>query len=289
MSAFYSPLRYPGGKTFLLNYLTEIIQINSPIETYIEPFAGGAGASLGLLYQKYVKRVILNDVDEYIYRFWKSVLFDTKRLINKIRKTPINIDEWRFQREILFNAKLRRKKSDLDLGFATFYLNRCNRSGIFMAGPIGGNSQKGKWKLDARFNKESLIERIEKIACHKKIINICNLDALHFLKKHLPKLDYNSKKTLIYLDPPYYEKGALLYRHHFSDKDHIKLNEFLKYKLKSKWILSYDDVPFINELYKDTKKNGISLNHFAYKARVGKELIIASDDCKIPAKQLKLM
>lgn len=283
MFTFYSPLRYPGGKTFLLKYLIEIIKLNNPIETYIEPFAGGAGAAIGLLENNYVQKIFLNDADDHIFKFWKSIIHDTNKFINKIKKTPVNIEEWYKQKTLLNNSKTGKQASDLTVGFATFYMNRSNRSGILTgSGPIGGYKQQGKWKIDARFNKDNLISRIEKIATLKNKIKLYNLDAIDFLKYHVPKLNINKRKTLIYLDPPYYEKGPGLYRLSYSKKDHINLRKFLRRKLKIKWVLSYDDAEFIRNLYQGINKNGISINHFAYKAKIGKELIISSDNCIIP-------
>jgi len=288
MATYYSPLRYPGGKSSLLKYLSDIVRLNSPIETYIEPYAGGAGAVLGLLFNDHIERVILNEYDDAIYKFWYVVLNNTKNLTKKIRHIQINVKEWKKQKAILNNYDLGAKTSDLEIGFSAFYLNRCNRSGILKAGPIGGNYQLSDWKIDARFNKEDLIERIKRIAVYKNRIKLFNLDAIDFLKNHLPKLNLDVKKTFVYLDPPYFEKGSMLYRYYYSNNDHIKLQKFLKNKLKTKWVLSYDDVPFIHSLYKGTNKNKISMNHFAYKAKVGKELIIASDNCILPERQLMM-
>lgn len=288
MAKYYSPLRYPGGKSSLLKYLSAVISLNSPIETYIEAYAGGAGAALGLLFTNRVKKMVLNEYDDVLYKFWHVVLNNTEDLIKKISNVQISVQEWKKQKKILNNHKKGQKRSDLDIGFSTFFLNRCNRSGILMAGPIGGKEQLGKWKIDARFNKEDLIKRIERIAEYKSRIRLFNLDAIVFLKNQLPKLNSDLDKTLVYLDPPYYEKGSTLYRHSYDNDNHIELQKFLKNQPKIKWILSYDDVPFIHDLYKDTNKNKISMNHFAYKAKVGKELIITSDNCNLPEKQLIL-
>jgi DNA adenine methylase len=130
-----------------------VVQFNHPVETYIEPFAGGAGAALRLLYSGKVNRIVLNDFDEFVYKFWMAALYDTERLIKKIKDTLVDIEEWKRQRKVLINSQRKIPRSDLDIGFATFYLNRCNRSGILSAGPIGGYNQRGKWKIDCRFNK----------------------------------------------------------------------------------------------------------------------------------------
>ncbi len=134
ISGFSSPLRYPGGKTRLANKLLEAIEKNCEKEKVIlfEPYAGGAGASLALLFAKRVEKIVINDLDKAIFTFWKVAVSDTDYLINKIRRTDITIEEWRRQKAIYASTKSKRK-----LAFATLFLNRTNRSGIMNGGPIG--------------------------------------------------------------------------------------------------------------------------------------------------------
>ncbi|HAY93871.1 DNA adenine methylase, partial [Shewanella sp.] len=76
--AFYTPLRYPGGKGKLAYYLKALIQENNLLDChYIEPFAGGAGVAFELLMQEYVRKVTINDIDPAIHAFWFSVLNHT--------------------------------------------------------------------------------------------------------------------------------------------------------------------------------------------------------------------
>ncbi|MFW6016569.1 MAG: DNA adenine methylase [bacterium] len=282
MQRYYSPLRYPGGKASLLNFLRSVINYNSPIDTYIEPFAGGAGAALGLLINGSINKIIINDADEFIYKFWDSILRNKEKFIRKVENTPVNVKEYYKQKEILTNPKKRNSSSNLAIGFSTFYLNRCNRSGILRSGPIGGYNQNGKWKIDARFNKTDLIKRIELINKFRNNIEVYNCDALDFLNEILPNLNIDLKKTLIYLDPPYYNQGPELYRKFYNNGQHAELRDFLLNVIKTKWVLSYDDVPQINELYNGIRINGYSKSHFANKAKIGKELIIFSDNCVLP-------
>ena len=165
---YHSPLRYPGGKTSLLPFFEKIIE-NHGLEkiTYIEPFAGGAGAALALLLSEKVDRIVINDLDKAIYAFWKSSVFNSTKFIKKIKITPVTISEWRKQKAIYIDPKA----NLFDLGFATFFLNRTNTSGILDGGPIGVKT-KGKYKINARFNKNTLIERIRQIAHHKNKISI---------------------------------------------------------------------------------------------------------------------
>ena len=202
-SKHYSPLRYPGGKSSLSCFLATLIK-NNKIEncTYVEPYAGGAGAALTLLFLEKVDSIIINDLDKAIYSFWKAILNHTDKFVEKIQNVEISIEEWRRQKEIYRN----KRSTQLDLGFAAFYLNRTNRSGIIEGGPIGGVNQTGKWLIDARFNKADLIERIKNIASYKSRIKVSNKDGIELLK-----LLHTNKNYFIYLDPPYYVKGSCLY------------------------------------------------------------------------------
>src|SRR5207248_2479181 len=162
---FYSPLRYPGGKSSLFSFFGSLIEKNDLQHVqYVEPYAGGAGAALALLILGKVDSIVINDLDRAVFAFWKAVTENTDNFIQRIRQTPLTINEWYRQREIY-----RQPDTELyDLGFAAFFLNRTNRSGILDGGVIGGKNQTGKWSLDARFNKEALIKKIEVLADHKR-------------------------------------------------------------------------------------------------------------------------
>lgn len=265
----YSPLRYPGGKTFLFSFFDGIIKENGLENvTYVEPFAGGAGAALTLLFLEKVDKIVINDFDRAIYSFWKSAIFDADKFIRKIKASKVTIQEWKKQKAIYSDPK----SNQFDLGFATFFLNRTNVSGILNGGPIGGMEQKGKWKIDARFNKEKLSERIHQLSLYKNRISVFNKDGVKLIHKYL-----NKKNTFIYLDPPYYEKGAALYLNHYKKDNHEMLAKQLNENADAFWLLTYDDKKEIRSLYKDRKIVKFSLNYNAYESRVGKEIMIVSD------------
>jgi len=213
----FSPLRYPGGKAKLGSWFAELMIYNNLRNTtYIEPYAGGAGAALFLLFNNIVDKIVINDVDIAIFSIWHSILFETKEFIDKISSTNLDIPTWEKQKDIIENHH---KHSLVEIGFAAFFLNRVNVSGIITGGPIGGRTQNGKYKLDARFKKTNLIERIERIATMKEKIMIFNEDALDFLDY----IDTNfGTDYFIYLDPPYFKKGSQLYRNHYKADDHEK-------------------------------------------------------------------
>lgn len=265
----FSPLRYPGGKTFLFPFFDYVIKENGLERvTYVEPFAGGAGAALALLFLEKVDHIVINDLDKAIYSFWKSAIFDSAKFIRKIQLTPVTINEWKRQKAIYSNSRAPR----FERGFATFFLNRTNVSGILNGGPIGGIKQIGNYKIDARFNKEKLAERIHLLSLYKNRISIFNEDGLDLVGDYLKE-----KNTLIYLDPPYFEKGATLYLNHYKKDNHEALANRLNNNPDAFWLLTYDNKQEIKSLYPDRRIVNFSLNYNAYKPRKGREVMIMSD------------
>ena len=269
-----SPLRYPGGKSRVSKFVGQIIKDNHIVNgNYVEPFAGGAGVALNLLYSNVVDNIYINDKDSSIFAFWYSILNYTDAFVDKILNTPVTISEWHKQRDIQQSCT-----DDLfSLGFSTFFLNRTNRSGIIKGGVIGGVEQSGIWKLDVRFNKNSLIKKIQRIAANKEKIHIFNMDAVEFLQKEVSKLDVLN--TFIYLDPPYYKKGKQLYMNFFTHNDHITLYETIK-KSQYYWLVSYDNRKEIKDIYKHNPNFTIEYNlrYTAGQKCSGQEIMFASDN-----------
>ena len=273
---YISPLRYPGGKSILSNFIKLLIKENKLLDgVYVEPYAGGAGVALSLLFNEYMSRIIINDLNPSIYAFWYSVLNFTGDLCDLIVSTEVTIEEWHRQKMIQLNENA----TILELGFSTFFLNRTNRSGIINGGVIGGIEQQGKWKINARYNKEELVNRIRKIARYKDRISLYNLDALELLQRELPNLP---EKTLVYLDPPYYKKGQDLYQNHLNHDDHEKLARFMKNSRDKYWLITYDNVSPITEMYKEMRQLTYSLNYSAANRYAGSEIMIFSDKLIIP-------
>jgi DNA adenine methylase len=265
---FYSPLRYPGGKNKLSKFIAKICIDNNINGHYVEPYAGGSAVALHLLIEQKVERVTINDFDRSIYAFWHSVLKNKKKLCDLIENTEINIENWQKAKGIQKNKS---KAKLLELGFSTFFLNRTNISGIINAGVIGGIEQKGKYKINCRFNKKDLIRRIKLIAKYKKKIDLYNLDALKLIKK--VQKESNNNKTIFYFDPPYYLKGSSLYMNHYKDNQHKEVADKIKNIKNTNWIISYDNTPEIEKIYSWVSSKFIkkySLNHSAYKSRKGK-------------------
>ena len=275
MNKFVSPLRYPGGKLKVVDYVKRLFEVNDLMDgTYIEPYAGGASVALTLLFSEYASNIKINDIDRSIYAFWHSVLNETEALCRLVVDTPVNMEIWHAQREV------QQRKQDaelLELGFSTFFLNRTNRSGILSGGVIGGKEQTGNFKIDARYNKEDLIERIESIAEYADRIELTSMDAVELIKS----IKKPTKKTFCYLDPPYYVKGRDLYLNYYNDDDHRAIAKAIK-KYKGKWIISYDAVDFIRELYKDYRQKEYYLSYSAGNPAKGREIVVYSDGLVIP-------
>ena len=276
MNRFVSPLRYPGGKLKVVDYIKQLMEENDLCGgSYIEPYAGGANVALSLLLSKYVKRIKINDIDMSIYAFWHSVLMETEALCRMIQDTEVTMEIWERQHEV---QKHKCEADLLELGFSTFFLNRTNRSGILNGGVIGGKAQTGKYKIDARYNKKDLIERIEIIAAQRNKIELTCMDAVALIKryKRIP-----AAKTLCYLDPPYYVKGKDLYLNYYNDNDHRMIAEAIM-KYKGKWIVSYDAVEFIKKLYEGYRQTEYYLSYSAGSPSKGRELMVFSDGLILP-------
>ncbi len=268
---YYSPLRYPGGKGKIATFFKQVIKDNNLYDgVYIEPYAGGASVGLSLLINQYVSKIIINDIDPTIYAFWHSVLFSSDSLCQLIKDTPVTVETWKKQKDVLRRAE---EASLLELGFATFFLNRTNISGILNAGVIGGNNQRGKWKIDARYNKNELIRRVQLIVKYSDSISLYNLDACKLIDTLKDTLPSNS---LLYFDPPYYVKGKDLYLNYYGDHDHIDIANYI-HLLNHRWIVTYDNVEFIKQLYSKYRQAKYSLTYTANKFALGEEIMIVSD------------
>lgn len=277
MNRYKTPLRYPGGKQKLSPFLCEILEQNNLVGGhYAEPYAGGAGVAMELLISGKIGHIHLNDSCKRIYAFWRAVLTKPDELCALIVRASLTVEEWRRQQTIFSKPD---QSDELSLGFATFFLNRCNRSGILSGGLIGGLKQEGDWRMDARFPRNELVRRIEVIASKAKFITLRNWDAERFIREYLPKVPNDA---LVYLDPPYFRKADRLYMNHYSSEDHERIADVIQQSIKHKWVVSYDNAPEIAKFYLKRRTFEYDLQYNAAKAYKGKELIIASDDLILP-------
>jgi DNA adenine methylase len=275
---YFTPLRYPGGKAKLAPYVKSLMKENRLLDgEYVEPYAGGAGIALELLFHEYVSRVHINDISQPVHAFWKSVLNHTEELCRLVVGTPLTVAQWDKQKKILGHPG---DHDEIEVGFAMFFLNRTNRSGILNGGIIGGRDQTGPWKIDARYNAKELAHRIESIARMKDRIKLTRQDGLKFLKNGISKWP---KETLIYLDPPYYVKGRDLYYDFYEHKDHELVAKFIMQDVeRQRWIVSYDNVPAIRNLYRGARHVVYDIGYSARSASRGSEVMFFCPTLSVP-------
>lgn len=276
--AYYTPLRYPGGKGKIAAYVKAIFEENNLVDgCYAEPYAGGSGVALELLFQEYVSRIYINDVSPSLGAFWRCVLDRTEDLCRLIWDKRVSMAEWYRQKAVQQEG---RRAGDLALGFSTFFLNRTNRSGILNGGVIGGKDQDGPWKIDARYNKADLVQRIQNIAAQRKRIFFSQLDALDFIVGVAADLP---RKSLIYLDPPYFVKGQDLYLHYYKPADHEIIAGLAPAALAGQhWIVSYDNVREVRALYAPFQRLSYRLSYSAKDVRDGAEVMFFGPNLRIP-------
>jgi len=263
-----SPLRYPGGKAALAGLFADIIgDLGLHTPRYVEPYAGGAGAGIALLRQGIVDHLVINDIDPAVYAFWCAVIRHNKQFVEMVRTIPLSISEWTRQRAI-YRA---RPNNTLELGFAFFYLNRTNRSGVLNAGVIGGRNQSGKYKIDARFNRNTLAERLESIGALADRITVTNLDGRSVIQDYA-----TDESTFLYIDPPYVRAGSHMYLNAFDGRDHKALAEVVKGIEKAHWIMTYDVASLIEKLYSAYYQARLEISYSARYPGKAEELLIAS-------------
>ncbi|MCC4908934.1 DNA adenine methylase [Microbacterium sp. cx-59] len=263
-----SPLRYPGGKAALAGLFADLIaELGLEDAKYIEPYAGGAGAGVALLREGLIQELVVNDFDPAVHSFWRSVVRENAEFLSMLEKTPLTVDEWRRQREIYRSADA---SDPLKLGFAFFYLNRTNRSGVLTGGVIGGLNQAGNYKIDARFNRDTLKERVTALGNLADQITVRDDDGRTVI------LDYAADpKAFLYIDPPYVRAGSQLYLNAFDSRDHANLASVVS-GAGGNWFMTYDESPLIEELYADFFLCRYELNYSARHPGRAHELMIAS-------------
>lgn len=274
-----SPLRYPGGKAKLASYFKAIVRKNDLLDgTYVEPFAGGAGVGLTLLLHGYVNRIVLNDLSAPIYAFWHALLKNGDRFCDQIAKVGLSVEEWERQRHIFREVN---DASSFDLGFAAFYLNRTNHSGVMNGGMVGGYAQSSRYNLDARFNRDELVARVRRVMRYRDRIAVHQLDAQSLLT-NLSEVAGVSD-PLVYIDPPYYRKGRDLYYNFYRPSDHSGLRDAVIALGKDvRWVVSYDNEPDIVSLYNGQASIFYDLNYSVRNGKSGREVMFFSNNLQAP-------
>ncbi len=280
----YTPLRYPGGKARFAPFIAEVMQSNGMAKGhYLEPYAGGAGVALELLFHGHASHVHINDLDPAVNAFWMAVTRHPEALLRLLHDTPVTIEQWYHWRAVM-RGEL--PADAAEYGFSTLFMNRTNRSGILKGGVIGGKAQVGDYKIDARFKKDILASRIERIAMHAGNITVYCEDANQLL---LRCTEFLPPKSLIYLDPPYYVKGRGLYRNFYGHDDHETIAKVLQSSsFKRPWVVSYDNAQEICRMYRKSQGVTYDLNYTAQKRYVGNEVMFFSRKLLIPETEMPI-
>lgn len=269
-----SPLRYPGSKALLSDYIADFIVDQELIgTTIVEPYAGSAIISFIMLFRDYAEHSIIIERDPLLYCFWFCVFNRTEELIERINMVDVTIETWQ-------NFQPYRQVDDinvfpiLDMGLAGLFFNRTNFSGILKAGPLGGRQQLSQYRIDCRFNKSTIIRQISEIAPLNNRVTILFGDALRFLINN--RDEYEAGNYFLYIDPPYFKEGKNIYRYWYNLQDHINLSEFLL-GTNTPWLVSYDDHKAIRDLYVNhAQLQQIYFDYAAGRPKRSPELLISN-------------
>lgn len=279
---YLSPLRYPGGKATIAQHLGDIYlaqHSDMPIEIWIEPFAGGAGAALDLLNRDVVDEAWLVDAHPALAAFWATVTDDGERLAALVASTVPTMQLWEQSREVL-NADT---ADTFDLAYAAFIVNRCSRSGIVAprSGPMGGRHQNGRYTIASRFNGPALADRILHVHSFRSRLRVHHGDGIGYIEQ----LNDSGlvSEVVLFVDPPYIAEGNRLYTNGMDQADHRRLADAL-HATEARWLLTYDNHPDVRgALYPSHRVVPFNIRNTANRARLASELAVLSDNLLVDA------
>lgn len=239
-----SPLRYPGSKRRLVPYVVRTLEMNDlQPKLLVEPFAGGASVALQLMADGHVEKIGLSERDPLLASFWETVFFDSGWFMDCIQEMEVSVEKWK-------EYKAAEPKTRRDRAAKCIFLNRTSFSGILTssAGPIGGWTQESKYKIDCRFYRETIIDRIEKIASYRDRVTFVRNESYEKTIDRIEGQEFEVDDVFFYFDPPFYNKSHRLYSYSFTNSDHHELHKWVS-RMRHPWLLSYDPAPEILDLY----------------------------------------
>lgn len=233
-------IRYPGSKDKHLKFLDYYFNKFDLSKGVVEPFSGTASVTFYLLKHNLVDNYVINDLDSGLAALWHHVKINPDKLIARVEAYKPNVEDfYKFKEETV--------DSDFEKGFRKLVLHQISFSGLgeMAGGPLGGRGQSGNYNVESRWRPAKLKTGIE--ACSALLNSakgeITNDDWTVPVEKGI------AEGKFIYLDPPYYERGKDLYV--AGDINHKELAEELQ--KANNWLLSYNDLPEVRELYKKSK------------------------------------
>jgi len=278
---YVSPLRYPGGKAAMTSWLTDLFaqQVGDlPVEVWLEPCAGGAGAALTLLDRDAINEAWLVDANPGIAAFWETVVADGPALAGLVERTAPTLDLYDTSRALLEAPE---EADRFRLGYAAFIVNRCSRSGIVAptSGPMGGRTSNGDWSLGARFTAGALADRIRHVHSMRGRLRVHQGDGIAYLEE-LGDSGI-ADEVVAFVDPPYIREGNRLYTKGLDESGHRRLADALN-STPARWVLTYDDEPVVADtLYPNRRVLAYDIRNTANKARVAREFAVFSDNVDV--------
>lgn len=237
---YLSPLRYPGGKRKLAARIGAAMDSHdlAGFDRIFEPFVGGASITIAFLEAGVADRAVISDIDSLVADFWATVFSPRAGLLaDRILDAEVTLDEW---------MRLKKTESDdpIDRAYKCIFLNRTSFSGALSptAGPIGGTAQVSEYKIDCRYNRYALSERVWELSKLSSRVTVKNSDFRRLIGSYRAAASRRDEivNDFWYLDPPFYHKADRLYRNWFDAKDHIELRNRIA-SLPGRWFLSYDN------------------------------------------------
>lgn len=235
-----SPLRYPGGKTWLIPHIRFWLgRMNPRPLELIEPFAGGAIVSLTAVMENLVQRAVMAEIDQDVAAFWNAALHHN----NELRRW---VKEFNPTRDSVSQLSSLDPESMAPKGFRTLVLNRTRRGGILADGAsLARLGENGKGLL-SRWYPDTIVRRLRDISHHSDRIEFIQSDGLDVLESRLRNGDAG---TVVFADPPYTaggkRAGKRLYNSHIID--HQRLFSILA-NSRTDFLMTYDKSPEILSL-----------------------------------------
>jgi DNA adenine methylase len=249
-----------GGKTKLVETIAPMIE-SIDHDTYVEPFVGMGGMFFGRCRAPSCE--VINDRNSELYNFFRQLQSHYQQLMDELK--------WRVTSREQFDILKSQDPATLT------ELQRAARFIYLQVTAFGGKTSGQSFGISAgrsgRFDFNSLAPRLQDIYNRLSGVVLENLDWLEIINR------YDTRQTLFYLDPPYwncendYGKGL------FTKDDFKKMADRLS-KIEGSFILSLNDVEEVRSIFKSFNVRAVETTYtIATKAskKVG-EVVISNRD-----------